>query len=305
MVEMHSPIGTSLSTSVQSKRTGNLTIDGEHDAVTHTDADPPSLRSAQCPAAEPQPQCAAAAMMHGVSRPPASSWQGGCPTIAEHQEFMPPMQPPMQTSMQPYVILPNPGYKIEANLWNLDVQRSARIPGPLASFLRHCNTMDSPYTPSYGKGGPQPADDITNLARHASMENLRELQKYSEKPQFEVLVVLYGPKAFKTRSWMSKSESNRGSRAWLMSLSGWNVFNQHGSINCRIKVVHPHLRHPWWHLPVSSSQHHPAQLLLSRSSQPLCQGIPSMASAPQNAPFPASMGADPWAEAKMKQQLQW
>ena len=30
----------------------------------------------------------------------------------------------------------------------------------------------------------------------------------------------------------------------------------------------------------------------------------SMASAPQNAPFPAAMGADPWAEAKMKQQLQ-
>ena len=154
------------------------------DLVTRIDVDPP-VEGPQCPAEEPQPQCAAAAMMHGVSRPPASSWQGGCPTIAEHQEFMPPVQPPMQTSMQPYVILPNPGYKIEANLWNLDVQRSARIPGPLASFLRHCNTMDSPYIPSYGKGGPQPADDITHLARHASMENLRELQKYSEKLQFE------------------------------------------------------------------------------------------------------------------------
>ena len=30
----------------------------------------------------------------------------------------------------------------------------------------------------------------------------------------------------------------------------------------------------------------------------------SMGSAPQNAPFPAAMDADPWAEAKMKQQLQ-
>ena len=29
---------------------------------------------------------------------------------------------------------------------------------------------------------------------------------------------------------------------------------------------------------------------------------PSMASAPQNAPFPSMVGADPWAEAKMKQQ---
>ena len=51
--------------------------------------------------------------------------------------------------------------------------------------LRHCNTMDSPYIPSYGRGGAQPADDISNLDLHASMENLRELQKYSEKLQFE------------------------------------------------------------------------------------------------------------------------
>ena len=100
------------------------------DLVTRTDVDPP-VESPQCPAEEPQPQRAAAAMMHGVSRPPASSWQGGCPTIAEHQEFMPPMQP----SMQAYVILPNPGYKIEANLWNLDVQRSARIQALLHHFF--------------------------------------------------------------------------------------------------------------------------------------------------------------------------
>ena len=117
-------------------------------------------------------------MMHSVSRPAASSWQGGCPTIAEHQEFMPPAPPQ-------HVIVPNPGYKIEANLWNLDVQVSACYPGPLAPFLRHCNTMDSPCVPSHGRGGTQPADDISNLDRHASMENLRELQKYSEKLQFE------------------------------------------------------------------------------------------------------------------------
>ena len=45
--------------------------------------------------------------------------------------------------------------------------------------------MDSPYIPSYGRGGSQPADDIVNLDRNVSMENLRELQKYSEKLQFE------------------------------------------------------------------------------------------------------------------------
>ena len=148
--------------------------------MTRVDVGPP-VEGSQGSVAGQQPQCAAAAMMHGASRPPASSWQGGCPTIAEHQEFMPPMPP----SMQQDVILPNPGYKIEANLWNLDIQRSAHIPGTLASFLRHCNTMDSPIPSKLQQGGTQPADDITLLNHHASMENLRELQKYSEKLQFE------------------------------------------------------------------------------------------------------------------------
>ena len=89
------------------------------DQVTYTDVDGP-VEGSQVPAEDPQPQCAAAAMMHGVSKPPASSYQVGCPTIAEHQEFIPPMQPPMQPSMQAEVILPNPGYKIAAKLWNLD-----------------------------------------------------------------------------------------------------------------------------------------------------------------------------------------
>ena len=32
------------------------------------------------------------------------------------------------------------------------------------SFLRHCNTVESPYYPTYSKGGAtQPADDIGNL----------------------------------------------------------------------------------------------------------------------------------------------
>ena len=38
------------------------------DNVSHVDVDPP-VEGSQCPAADPQPQCAAAAMMHGVSRP--------------------------------------------------------------------------------------------------------------------------------------------------------------------------------------------------------------------------------------------
>ena len=114
MVEMLSPIGTRLSTSVPSRMVESLIVDGGR-SVSHVAVEPPQQAS-QCPV-DQQPQCAAAAMMHdplrqGPSMAAASSWQGGCPTIAENQEWRPPM--PSQ-----HVIWPNPGYKIEANLWNL------------------------------------------------------------------------------------------------------------------------------------------------------------------------------------------
>ena len=65
--------------------------------ATHTDVDGP-VEGSQASTAPPQPQCAAPAMMHGLARPPMGSYQGGCPTIAEHQEFQPPRQPSMQPS---------------------------------------------------------------------------------------------------------------------------------------------------------------------------------------------------------------
>ena len=117
-------------------------------------------------------------MMHRIPRGASSSWQGGCPPIDEQQEYAPPVT-------HQHVTLPNPGYKIEANVWHLDALR----PGPIASLLRHCNTMDSPPIPSYIRGGPQPADDIVHLSREASMENLRELQRYAERLQFEATCV--------------------------------------------------------------------------------------------------------------------
>ena len=166
----------------------------------------PTLGS-QSPSEAQQPVCAAAAMMHGLSRGASSSWQGGCPPIVvdERQEWSPPVT-------QQHVILPNPGYKIEANIWHLNIKESALRPGPIASFLRHCNTMDSPPTPSYLRGGPQPADDIVDLSREASMENLRELQRYAERLQFEATCVIYGQMAFKIRLWMRQRRSRIGSQ---------------------------------------------------------------------------------------------
>ena len=154
--------------------------------VTYDDVDGPGDK-AQPPQEVQQPQCAAAAMMHGISTAPASSLHGGCPPIQEHQEYGLPGVPPVMVPMQHDVITPNPDYPIPANLWDLNIPFCAQSPSPLSTFIRHCNTMQSPHYPSYGRQGvPQPAESISDLNRStSSIENLRELQKYSEKLAYE------------------------------------------------------------------------------------------------------------------------
>ena len=122
------------------------------DMVTHVDVDGPDS-SVQPQQEVPQPQCAAAAMMHGISMAPASSLHGGRPPIAENQEYSQPSAPPGMVMMQHDVITPNPDYKIPANLWDLNIAHCARAPSPLSTFIRHCNTMESPHFPTYSKAG--------------------------------------------------------------------------------------------------------------------------------------------------------
>ena len=214
----------------------------------------------------------------------------------EHQEWYPPVP-------QQHVILPNPGYKIEANIWHLDVKEIARRPGPISSFLCHCNTMDSPPVPSYLKGGPQPTDDIVDLSRNVSMEILRELHRYSEKPQFETCIRLWAngiqdqimDEQEKIQGWISGmiDELNRLRRvqpAWTQHLQSQGNPQPPVSMD-----------------PAASSQ--PAQASSSAASTvPLkaapASRNPSMASAPKNAPFPKTQGADPWAGAWTRQQHQ-
>ena len=235
--------------------------------------------------------------MHGPSRAAASSWQGGCPTIAEHQAWLPP-------ATQHQVIFPNPGYKIAANLWHLEVQVSARRPGPLASFLRHCKTMDSPYIPNYLKGGPLPADDIVYLDRNATMENLRELQRYREKLQVQATCVRLRPNGIqdqimdeqeKVQSWISgmTHEINRLRRAqptWIQQMQSQGNSQPPSSM-----------------APASSSQQPTASSSAASTipvkPAPALKNV-SMANAPKNAPFPATKGADPWTEAWNKRQHQ-
>ena len=154
--------------------------------LTHVEVDGPDS-SAPPPPEVQQPQCAAAAMMHGISMAPASSLHGGCPPIAENQEYSQPMAPPGMVMMQREVITPSPDYPIPANLWDLNIPHCARAPSPLSTFIRHCNTMQSPHFPTYSKQGvSEPVAEISDLNRStSSIKNLRELQKYSEKLSYE------------------------------------------------------------------------------------------------------------------------
>ena len=165
--------------------------------------------------------------------------------------------------------------------------------------------MDSPHIPAYARGGLQPADDIANLDRNATMENLKELQKYSEKLQFEATCC---------RLWADEiqdqiMDEQEKVQTWISGMTDELI---------RLKRIQP----PWIHqiqnqggppvLPTSTGvssiqQRQPASS--SAASTVLVKPAPMprnpcMASAPQNAPFPPAMGADPWADAMKKRQPQ-
>ena len=229
-----------------------------------------------------------------------SSYHGGCPTIAKHHEFtflkQPPMQPSMQVStqpfMQPEMILPNPSYKIATNPWDLNIPRNVREPHVLASFLRHCNTMENPYYPIYTKtGATQPTNNITNVNHiHASMENPKEPQKNNEKPQFE-------PNC--CRSWLN------GILTQIMDEQERIQFCMTKELT-RIKHIQPMWVQQMQNQNCSTA---PSTRVIAFSNQPQPASLNSTsmvpmkpAPMPKNALFPSMMGANPWAEAKLKHQ---
>ena len=164
--------------------------------------------------------------------------------------------------------------------------------------------MDSPYIPSFGRGGPQPADGITHLDKHASMENLRESQKYSEKLQFEATCCRLWSEGIQSQivdeqervqKWISGMTEEilrlkSIQPAWVQQLQ-----NQGGPAAPPTSMMAPYSPQQ----QASSS----AASTLPVKPAPMPRNT-SMATAPQNTPFPSAMGADPWAEAKMKQRLQ-
>ena len=259
--------------------------------VTHVDVDGPDS-SAQPPQEVQQPQCAAAAMMHGISMAPASSLHGGCPPIQENQEYSQSIAPPGMVPMQREVITPNPDYPIPANLWDLNIPFCAQAPSPLSTFIRHCNTMQSPHYPSYGRQGvPQPADSITDLNRStASIENLRELQKYSEKLAYESTCCRLWAQGIQTQIQDEQEKVHK----WIEGMTEDLLRAK------RATFAQPH----WMPSALNPLQPAPPSVLPQQASSSSASMVqvkpaplnrnPSMAS--------ASMGLDPWAEAKMKQQ---
>ena len=223
--------------------------------------DCPTLGS-QSPSEAQQPQCAAAAMMHGLSRGASSSWQGGCPPIDEHQEWSPPVT-------QQHVILPESRIQDRGQHLAPRHQRecSSSRSHPLHLFLRHCNTMDSPPIPTYLRGGPQPADDIVDLSREASMENLRELQRYAERLQFEATCVRLWANGIQDQI-MDEQEKVQN---WISGMIG--------ELN-RLHRVQP----AWIHqLQAQGNQQPPVSMAPSSSSQPAQASSSSASTVPAKA----------------------
>ena len=126
--------------------------------------------------------------MHGLPsnmRPSISRQSAACPPIHENREWIPQAQ-----EEQPQY--PQPGYRVPANIWNLDIEDRSNQPGPMASFLCHVATMQSPENPSYANLPVHPVKEASELRREAMLENVAEHQHYLEKLQFELNTLRLG-----------------------------------------------------------------------------------------------------------------
>ena len=257
--------------------------------LSHDDVDGPASKEQPPQEVPPPTQCAAAAMMHGMA--PASSLHGGCPPIQENQPCDLPGPLPGMAPMQYDVILPNPDFPIPANLWDLNIPFCAHMPSPLSTFIRHCNTMQSPHYPSYGRqGAPQPVESITDLNRStASIENLRELQKYSEKLAYESTCCRLWADGILTHI---KDEQEKVYK-WIDGMTEELVRAK------RSTFAQPHWMPSMTH-PLQPAPPVPPPPHASSSSASMVQVKP--APYVRNPSTASASTIDPWAEAKKKQQ---
>ena len=151
----------------------------------------------------------------------------------------------------------------------------------------------SPHYPSYGRQGvPQPADSITDLNRStASIENLRELQKHSKKLAYESTCCRLWAQGIQTQIQDEQEKVHK----WIEGMTEDLLRAK------RASFAQPH----WMPSMASPLQPAPPSVLPQQASSSSASMVP-VKPAPLNRRNPsmasASMGLDPWAEAKMKQQ---
>ena len=152
-----------------------------------------------------------------------------------------------------------------------------------------------PPSQSYLHGGPQPVD---NIQREASVENLIELKRYAERLQFEATClslwsngiqdqIMDETQRIHTCMTRMTGELNRLRRAQPGWLQQWQA-------KASLQPPQP---------PSPSQGPAPSQAPAQSASSNASPGIsvksapvsknPGMATAPRNAPFPSTPGADP------------
>ena len=140
--------------------------------------------------------------MHG---PPPSSARptpnhrqsaAACPTVPEGREWTESQQEEEQPTY------PRRGYHVSANLWNVDIADRFRKPGPMASFLRHVTSMQSPNNPTYVDTRIYPVFDVRELRREATLKTVAAGQRYLKRLQFEMRTLGHGRTAAMIKSWV-------------------------------------------------------------------------------------------------------
>ena len=199
---------------------------------------------------------------------------------------------------QQHVILPNPGYKIEANIWHLDIKASALRAGPIASFLRNCNTTDSPPIPTSEVVLSQQMTLLISAMKlpWRTFENFKGMQRGFQLEATCVRLWATGiqdqimDETEKVQNWITRmiGEPNllrRVQPAWIHQLQAQS--NQQPPVSMTSSSSSPPVQGS-----VSSASNVPAKAATTLKN-------PSMASAPRNAAFPKVQGADPWADLSM------
>ena len=154
----------------------------------------------QVPAADPQPMCAATAMMHGIPMAPSSSRQSAaCPSIHEHRPWAPPVAEEVQ--------LPQPGYEFQLISGILTLLIAPMLQD---RWRRSCDT--SPQCRAQRTQATLPMAQLqqTTFEIFEGKHHLRILQPSSatlRSSSLKQILSEYGIMAFKMRLWMKLKRS--------------------------------------------------------------------------------------------------